>query len=352
MAQNDFENLTRQYWTAWGDAMRTAGAPAQPAMPNWNDAMSWWSQMAKGAGSFPNTGVDDAVDRFNSQARDWYGQIQQLAARFAGQNAAPADIASAWKQMLGGQGMADLFKGMSGPGQHGVDQWMQQMAPLLQSMQRDGRSWLGLPAFGFAREHQERLQALAQAQLELQDKTNAYNALMAETMQLALRRFEDKLAERSEPGRQLTSARALFDLWIDAAEEAYAEIALSPRFRETYGEYVNAQMRVRGALQREVEQTCDLLGMPTRTEIDAAHRKIVQLEREVRRMRDALQREAPARAGTAADTQSASPSGTARPAEKPAKAAGPSTGKSTDKVGGKSAGKSNGKPAARKGSAR
>ena len=30
------------------------------------------------------------------------------------------------------------------------------------------------------------------------------------------------------------------------------------------------------------------IGVPTRTEIDAAHRKIVQLERELRRMRDAL----------------------------------------------------------------
>jgi class III poly(R)-hydroxyalkanoic acid synthase PhaE subunit len=294
MAQNDFETLTRQYWNAWGDAMRAAGAPVQPAtpsMPGWNEALSWWSQMARGAGMGPNTGVNDALDRFNSQARDWYGQIQQLAARFAGRNAEPADIAGAWQQMLGGQGFTELFKGMSGPGQHGLDQWMEQMGPMLQSMQRDGRGLLGMPAFGFTREHQERWQALAQAQLDYQEKNNAYNALMAQTLQLALRRFEDLLAQRSEPGRQLTSARALFDLWIDAAEDAYAEVALSPRFRETYGEYVDAQMRVRSALQREVEQTCGQLGMPTRTEVDAAHRKIVQLERELRRMRDLLQRE-------------------------------------------------------------
>jgi len=46
---------------------------------------------------------------------------------------------------------------------------------------------------------------------------------------------------------------------------------------------------VRAGLQREVEQYCNQLGMPTRTEIDAAHRKIVQLEREMRRLRDAIQ---------------------------------------------------------------
>ena len=327
MAQNDFETLTRQYWNAWGDAMRATGAPVQPAaptMPGWNDALSWWSQMARNAGGMPNTGVDDALGRFNSQARDWYGQIQQLAARFAGRNAEPADIASAWKQMLGNQGFADLFKSMSGPGQHGLDQWMEQMAPLLQSMQPGGRGWLGLPAFGFTREHQERWQALAQAQLDYQEKNNAYNALMGQTLQLALRRFEDLLAKRSEPGKQLTSARALFDLWIDAAEDAYAEVALSPRFRETYGDYVNAQMRVRSALQREVEQTCEQMGMPTRTEIDAAHRKIVQLEREVRRMRDQLQREGGQGAGPrAAKPDAPAPKTEAKAAPKTARDSAP-----------------------------
>jgi class III poly(R)-hydroxyalkanoic acid synthase PhaE subunit len=293
---DDFEQLARQYWGAWGDVMRTGAKPAQPAIPNWNDALGWWSQLAKGA-THPASGADDAVNRLNSQAQQWLGQMQQLAAQFAGTNAQPADIVSAWQRMLGANGanaFTDMFKGMPGPGQHGVDQWMEQMAPLLQAMQRDGRSWLGLPAFGFAREHQERWQALAQAQLDYQEKSNAYNALMGEATQLAFRRFEDKLAERSEPGRQLTSARALFDLWIDAAEDAYAEIALSPRFREVYGEYLNAQMKVRAGLQREVEQYCNQLGIPTRTEIDAAHRKIVQLERELRRLRDAMQERSPA----------------------------------------------------------
>lgn len=316
---DDFEQIARQYWSAWGDAMRTNAAPSQPAMPNWNDAVGWWSQLAKGAGAArQDSGAGDAVNRFNSQAQQWLGQMQQLAAQFAGTQAPPADIAATWQRMLGGNAttaFADMFKGMAGPGQHGVDQWMEQMAPMLQSMQREGRSWLGLPAFGFAREHQERWQALAQAQLDFQEKNNAYNALMGEATQLAFRRFEDKLAERSEPGRQLTSARALFDLWIDAAEEAYAGIALSPHFRETYGELINAQMKVRAGLQHEVEEYCSQLGIPTRTEVDAAYKKIVQLERELRRMKDAMQER------TASPANDSSQAATAKPT--PPKAAKP-----------------------------
>ena len=317
--QGDFDAVARQYWNAWGELMRGAPAPAPTAAPGWNEAVQWWSQLVQGGRSEAN----EAIERFNSQARGWFGQMQQLAAQFAGRDASAGDIAQAWKQALGGSGanpFADVFGSMRGPGQNDFSQWLEQAAPYLQQWQRDGQSWLGTPAFGFAREHQERWQALAQAQLHYQQQSQAYNALMAEAGQNAFARFEDKLAERSEPGRQLQSARALFDLWIDAAEDAYAEIALSPRFRDAYAALVNSQMKLRGAIQTEVEHATGLFGIPTRTEIDAAHRKIVQLEREVRRLRDAVQAPAPARASARASEPAANdaPRAKAAPAPKPA----------------------------------
>lgn len=288
----DFERLARQYWGAWGEMMRGAQPqpPAQPSIPGWNEALNWWSQLAKGGGQ-PQ--VQDTLDRFNSQARGWFGEIQKLAAQFAGRDASASDIAGAWKQALGGQGanpFADVFGAMRGPGQQDFARWVEQVKPFLDRLGDGGASLLGLPAFGFAREHQERVQQLAQAYLNYQQQSQAYNALMAEAGQDAFKRFEDKLAERSEPGRQIGSARALFDLWIDAAEDAYAEIALSPRFRDAYAALVNSQMRLRAGVQKEIEQASGQYGIPTRTEIDAAHRKIVQLERELRRLRDEVQR--------------------------------------------------------------
>ena len=183
----------------------------------------------------------------------------------------------------------EIFRAMRGHGQQGLEQWVEDASPYLDAMRREGMSWLSLPAFGIGREHQERLQALARAQVEYQEKSSAYNALMLKAGQRAFELFEDKLAEREEPGRQLASARALFDLWIDAAEESYAEIALSQEFRHVYGALVNAQMRLRSGIQKEVELASGLLGMPTRSEMDAAHRKVAELERQVRRMRDASQ---------------------------------------------------------------
>ena len=335
---DDFEAWTRRYWNAWGEAMRaTPMATPSPStgVPGWSDAMKWWSQLAQGgAQGVPGLG-NEAVSRFTAQTQGWFGQMQKLAAQFAGQNASAADIASAWKKALGGEGanpFADMLGTMPGSAQTDPSQWFEQLAPWLQQWQQQGqqqgRSWLGLPAFGFAREHQGRWQQLAQAQHDLQQQSQAYQKLMAEAAQDAFVRFERKLSERSEPGRQLESVRALFDLWIDAAEDAYADIALSPRFRDAYAALVNAQMTLRARVQKEVEQASAQLGVPTRTEVDSAHRKIVQLERELRRLRDTMHATAARKDGASASrsepraeppqTKGASTKASARPVTKPA----------------------------------
>ncbi|BDU16203.1 class III poly(R)-hydroxyalkanoic acid synthase subunit PhaE [Lysobacter auxotrophicus] len=335
---DEFEAWNRRYWNAWGDALRATQPSATPAMPGWNEAVDWWSQFARGG----LTQGDEAVTRFNAQAQGWFGQMQQLAAQFAGRPANAADIASAWKQALGGDGanpFAQVFANMPGSAQTDPSKLFETFAPWLQSMQQGGRSWLSLPAFGFAREHQERWQQLAQAQLDLQQQSQAYQALLAEAGQDAFARFERKLEERSAPGKQLDSVRALFDVWIDAAEEAYADIALSPRFRDAYAALVNAQMTLRGRMQKEVEQIGSQFGMPTRTEVDSAHRKIVELEREQRRLRDAIdaltrqssrtpQREEPAQASPPPST----PKKAASKATKAAKQAAPASKNKTGRT--------------------
>lgn len=330
---DDVEALARQYWSTWAEAMRGgAGAPRHDAPQPWQQPMDWWTTLAKGG----RHGADDVLGRFNGQAQQWLSTMQQVAAQFAGRDAGAADIASAWRQALGGaSGMGGMhglggfgampdigvagFPGMAGlggganpfsalmqgmqqgPGLHGFDHWMQQVGPWLNAVQQSTATMPAqatmpeMPTFGFTRERDERWQRLARDQADLQSRLQAYGALMTQATQDAFGVFEGKLAEHEEPGRQLGSARALFDLWIDAAEQAYAKIALSPEFRTVYGELVNAQMRVRAGVQREVEHACEQVGMPTRTELDGAHRKIVELERQVRRLRDGAASSAPRR---------------------------------------------------------
>lgn len=306
---NDFEALARQYWNMWGDAARTAaqGAGGFGAMGSmgglqgFRDAMDGWTRNV-GAGS---SGANDVLGHFNRQSQHWYGQMQQVAAQFAGQQHSARDVAEAWRKLIGGDGNAlfqSLFDGQQ------LQQWSDAAAPWLQSLQKEAATTLGMPTFGFAREHQERLQGVGRAQLDWQQALGVYHALLGKVSQDAFSRFEAKLIDREEPGRQIGSVRALFDLWVDAAEEAYAEAALSVEYRHVYGTLVNAQMRLRNALQSIMEQNATSLGLPGRAELDSAHRKIAELERLVRR----IQRDAEA------SEETASPPPVRRAAPKPA----------------------------------
>lgn len=327
MAQGsgEFEALARRYWDMWGDALRVPGPSSAPdsGLRGMRDAFAAWTQAAGGG----QGGFDEVLAHVNRQGGDWLGPMQQLAAQFAGRPHSAQDVASAWQDMLGGNAFHGLFQGMRGAGLQDIGQWSEAAAPWLQGLRTGAAGLLDLPAFGFTREHQERLQALAQSQLRWQDALAAYNALMARVSQDAHARFASKLAEREAPGRQLTSVRALFDVWVDAAEEAYAEAALSPGYRTAYGALVNAQMRLRADAQAIAEQAAQLAGMPSRGEVDGAHRKIAELERQLRRLQRAgdqagagSARPAPAQAAAPA-RQSSRRASTTAPAKKPLKQA-------------------------------
>src|SRR3546814_5510294 len=60
-----FEALARQYWNAWGDALRSASpGAAQAGTQPWQAALAWWSRAAQGG----RVAGNDTLARFNAQA--------------------------------------------------------------------------------------------------------------------------------------------------------------------------------------------------------------------------------------------------------------------------------------------
>lgn len=309
-AEGDFEALARQYWSAWGEALRQGAAPGSGGDgPDWRQAVDGWAQLLQGKAS-PT--AQEAVERFRNQAGDWLGTMQQVAARFAGRDTTSEDVARAWREAVEGQGerlMQWTLGAAHGDAAPGGDPWLQETARLFETWRRDSAPWLDMPAFGLGRNHQARWQVLARVLQEYQERSQAYAAQLKHAIEQAFRRFESKLAEHEGAGSQLTSARAMFDLWIEAAEEAYSSVALSEEFQRVYGALANAQMRLRAAVQQEVEQFSERLGMPTRSEMDAAHRRIAELERLVRKLAAAGAGPSPEAAGS---TKSQSGAGKAK----------------------------------------
>jgi len=298
----DLDSLARQYWDTWSGLL--------------------------GVGLRPEAAEEPAPAAF-----DWYARMQQLAAQFAEGGGSAAEIAAAWRQMLGGQDgspFAGVFQGLPGGMGAAVAGWPDQVRPFVEAVLRPLRQqaseWFGRPGLGPAREHQQRLQALAAAWQEWEERNEAFTALLSRIGQDAFARFERLLEQRQENAeQQLASARALFDLWIDAAEEAWAEAALSEEYQQQYAALTNALMRVRQGLQQEVERLGALLGLPGRSEVDAVHRKVAELERSVRELRRGagLARNAAAVPGATPraprkEKAAAAPAGAGRPAARKA----------------------------------
>ena len=284
--QPDWNALNQQFWQTWTGA----ASPATPAAPTglpWHEGLELWSRMFSGQGGAQG----DVAERMLAGAKQFAAFAQAATGSAAAGAANP--WTSAYTQAFGplsatSNPMLDAMKSMQGQGLKGFEQLAAEAQRMAGPARDEMMASMSLPAFGYTREQQERTQAFARASVELQERSAAYNALMLKASQRAFERMERKLAERSEPGREVGTLRGVYDLWIDAAEEGYAEVALSPEFRTAYGELVNAQMRVKKLVNAEIERSTQGVGMPTRTEIDAVHARLADLRRRLAQLEEAI----------------------------------------------------------------
>jgi hypothetical protein len=266
----DYQALAQQSWDAWTRQLQQQ-QPQPVAHPFFTPPTA------------PASG-NDTLERTLAGLKGYFDWMQGAAA--SGAAAQPFDWRQQLQQLFGGasQPFTQAFGGIDSAGAEGfARQWQSWM----QAAQHGGFGDLPgahgpTPAFGQDREQQMKQQAMAAAVLASLQASARYQALIQRSNAQAMQRLQDKLAERAEPGRQIDSLKALYDLWVDAAEEAYAEIALTDEFREAYGEMVNTQMRVRQMQQQQTEQFCQQLGVPTRSEVSSLGERLQALRRELR----------------------------------------------------------------------
>lgn len=263
----DYQTLAQQSWDTWARQLQQPQpsinpfAPPPPPAPAGNDMLERtlaglkgyfdWMQGAAAGGSSPSV--------------DWRQQLQQMFGN-------------------GGQPFSQAFAGIDSAGAEGFSkQWQAWM----QAARNPGLAGMPgafetMPAFGQHREQQAQQQALATAMMESMQASARYQALIQRASNQGMERLQEKLARHAEPGRQIDSMKGLYDLWVDASEEAYAEIALSDEFRDAYGDMVNTQMRVRQMQQQQTEQLCQQIGVPTRSEVSSLGERLQALRREFR----------------------------------------------------------------------
>ncbi len=256
---------------------------AQDSMEQWRTLWQAASAAAPAAARPASTGFDNAaMARVLDGLKGYLAWLEQAAA-------AATPQASPWQASASAMfdGGPDLFAQAMGAFP-GMDQpaWGQMPQGMAAPLQQAVDSMLGLPAFGLMRERQEQQQALGKAWIDWHQQSARYQQLIARTGKDAAERVQDKLAEHEEPGRQIDSMRGLYNLWVDAAEDAWAEVAMSAEYREIYAAMVNAQMRVRQLLQAQTADMAGQLGLPTRAEVDSIGKRLQEVRRELAGLKD------------------------------------------------------------------
>jgi class III poly(R)-hydroxyalkanoic acid synthase PhaE subunit len=285
----DWNALNQQFWSAWSEAARTAGTA--PGKVPWHEGLEQWSRLFA-----PKSDAQgELVERMLAGARQFVDMAQSVSQQVTAAKAVTG--AGPWSEAIAqsfgelsklNNPMLEALRSMVGEGATSFEQLAAETHRMAEPLRHELAALLTFPTFGYTREHQERLQKLAGANAEYQEWLAKYQALMLKASQSAIGRLESKLAERSEPGREISSLRALYDLWIDAAEDGYAEVVMSDEFRHVYGSLVNAQMRVRKLVNEEIERSTQALGIPTRTELNAVHKKNAELRRRMAQLEEQL----------------------------------------------------------------
>ena len=142
------------------------------------------------------------------------------------------------------------------------------------------------PAIGPSREYQLRGQRSADTGQRLGDAQHRLQLLWSDALRDAALAFVARVAPpypnaAQGSARGIEVLRALYDSWIDCAEEAYARMAHSDSFSGALADFLNASSAWRKESQASVELWAKALDLPTRSELNTLMRRVNSLEEQL-----------------------------------------------------------------------
>jgi len=315
-------DMQKQYMDAWTNLSRqgipggSMSAPFTAGAGNaWADTFEQWSKlyaqgMPANAKDVSNRLFDlgksylDMSERFwqfLQQGRenmpstaDWQSALQKSFEqagrdfRFPGGAMDPwSGFATLWGMPVSNwQRMATAFAPFPGEMEKAL---RPEHIPEASDMTRALRHFLSLPPVGYTREWQAQQQEWLQLFMDYTGTVQAFGKLLGKVVERALELFGKRMTEKTRTGESFDGLRAVYNLWIDCGEEAYAELVATADFPQLQAEMVNALMRMKRQEQEMVEEVLTALNMPTRQEMDTTHKRVYELQRQLSRLQDSLE---------------------------------------------------------------
>lgn len=309
-AARDWAEAQRKYWDAWLELSHQAPEGSQP----WQQALEGMLKFMGRPAAADTTG-SEVSDRLLEQGRAFF-QFGDEMMGLLRQMQSATQAGEAWQARFG-QGLETLREGFGKAGEQAaeaaqgalafwglpLDTWRRVSSAFstlpgdfLGGLKNEGVSHLhagverslSAPALGYTREWQEQVQHGARLWLDYQKAQQDYAELLGHVNSAALERLTARLEKMAEAGEQVDNLRGVYDLWVDASEDAYAEVVATTGYAERHGRMVNALMAWKHHAQLMSEEFTTAANLPGKREMDTAHRRIQALRREVNELRETV----------------------------------------------------------------
>jgi class III poly(R)-hydroxyalkanoic acid synthase PhaE subunit len=144
------------------------------------------------------------------------------------------------------------------------------------------------PNLGMTRDLTRKLQEGFDAWMVWHMAYAEYNAVLSKLWDAAFQKFTQDLLAKAEANEKITSVRELTLLWTRGAEQVFTENFRSEEYVLAQGKVLNASMEYRLHEREIIEEFLKTYDLPTRSELDEAHRRIYELRREVKSLKKSV----------------------------------------------------------------
>lgn len=207
-----------------------------------------------------------------------------------------------------------------------LQQWQRFGQPWIEAMQRspeflarmmtgDSTAYIGLsnlyreayqgsyaqlvssPGLGMTREFNEKFQSGFDSWVSWQLAVMEYQGVVGELWERAFKKFQEDMIGLAEKDETIDNLRDFVLLWTRGAEKVFTDAFQTERYVLAQGQMLNAAMKYRVHEREIIEVFLNLYDLPTRSELDETHRRIYELRKEVKALKNAI---AELKAGTKA----------------------------------------------------
>ncbi|MBT3028845.1 MAG: class III poly(R)-hydroxyalkanoic acid synthase subunit PhaE [Candidatus Thiodiazotropha sp. (ex Ctena orbiculata)] len=300
----DWMKTQQKYWENWTDMSRKAMGLEKPAKSPLESAMEhWWQGVSPGTTDFNQ----DFMNKMMEQSRGFFRMAESYYQN-AGESQNWLDAANRTindlQQMFSGN-LENVFSGAENAGDDALhkmmafwempfDNWQRMVSSLslvpgdlLRNMpHNDGMErFLSAPGLGYMREEEGQYKKLMRRVVVYQRALADYMRFFSNLGLLSANRLREKVQGLVEEGKQIDSARGLYDLWVSSSEEVYGEQVMTPEYAKIHGKLVNALMAVKQKLSHLVDESLGGLNMPTRRELRTLQDRLQDSRREYKALK-------------------------------------------------------------------